>query len=227
MNPMEAQVNAVPDGIRLYRILVTAFEPFDGDSLNASLECARRLRPPKGTALFVREAPVVFSRCGDLMSRWLEETKPDAVLCLGQAAGRRGVSIERIAVNLMDARIPDNAGAQPRDLPIRPEGPDGLFATLPVRRMLDALAQRDIPAFLSDSAGTYVCNCLMYETLYLIRERGLSAIAGFVHIPSLREQGKDGFAMPLETAAEAAETCLQVLAAQGKTAKGGGQSLCL
>ncbi|MBQ8137769.1 MAG: pyroglutamyl-peptidase I [Clostridia bacterium] len=191
------------------RILLTAFDPFGGDETNASMLCAQAVKAPKGAELFVREMPTVFRRCRERMNALIDEMRPDVILCLGQAAGRRGVTIERIAVNLMDARIADNEGFCPRDLPIAPGGPDGLFATAPVRGMLDAVRARGIEASLSLSAGAFVCNCLLYETLSLIRERALPIRAGFVHIPTLLEQGKDGGGMPLSTAAEAVGLCLE------------------
>ena len=190
------------------RVLLTAFDPFGGDLTNASMLCARAVKAPEGTKITLQEMPTVFGRCRERMEALINEIRPDVILCLGQAAGRRGITIERIAVNLMDARIADNEGFQPRDLPIAPGGPDGLFATLPVRKMLCAVTSHGIEASLSLSAGTFVCNCLLYETLRLIAEKSLSIRAGFVHIPTLLEQGK-GEGMPLSDAAKAVSLCLE------------------
>lgn len=157
-------------------VLVTAFEPFGGSEENASL-AALSLLPERtdGLLLEKRVLPTAFGESWETLSRAAEEVRPDAVLCLGEAGGRREVTVERVAVNLMDARIPDNAGARPRDKSIDPYGPAAYFSTMPTREMAEAA-----DAALSYTAGTFVCNCIFYLSL-----RRFDVPCGFIHVPTL------------------------------------------
>lgn len=158
-------------------LLITAFEPFGGEKTNASLSALELLPEAVGRVLLKKAVlPTAFGESWEALERAIADTRPDALLCLGEAGGRRELTVERVAVNLMDARIPDNAGFQPRDIPIDPEGPAAYFATLPTREMAAASG-----AALSYTAGTFVCNYILYMALR--RFRGPS---GFLHIPTLR-----------------------------------------
>lgn len=171
------------------RILITAFEPFQQESINATME-ALALLPDSvhGHALIKRVLPVEFGKAISIMEGLVEELSPDAVISLGQATGRSDVTPERVAINVSDARIPDNGGNQPSDAPIRADGPAAYFSTLPVRDMIAAMKESGVPASLSNTAGTFVCNNLMYGLLDHLHRTGRHIPAGFIHIPATPAQ---------------------------------------
>ena len=143
------------------KILITAFEPFGGETINPALEAVSRLPERIGDAGIVTlRLPVVFGESAEALREAVRRERPEAVICVGQAGGRAGISIERVAINVEDARIPDNAGDQPRDRTIVPDGPAAYFSTLPIREMEKAVRDAGIPAAVSNSAGTYVCNSI-------------------------------------------------------------------
>lgn len=171
------------------KILVTGFEPFGGEEINPALELLGIL--PKevlGAEIDYLVLPTVFHQSAQVLEERLLAWRPDYILCLGQAGGRTGISPERVAINQDDASIPDNAGQQPIDQPIRSDGPAAYFSTLPIKAMVEALHESGIPATVSNSAGTFVCNHLMYQALYLAEKHLPDARAGFVHIPFLPQQ---------------------------------------
>ena len=170
------------------KLLLTAFDPFGGEETNASMALLDALPDRLGQAE-IRKCilPTVFRLAGDTACRAMDELAPDAVICLGQAGGRDALTPERAAINIMDARIPDNAGAKPADEPIDPDGPAAYFATLPIRPMAEAMTAAGAPARISDSAGTFVCNSVMYAVLRHADRRGLSVPCGFIHVPYLEE----------------------------------------
>ena len=171
------------------RILITAFEPFQQETLNATME-ALALLPDSahGHILIKRILPVEFGKAIDCIKALVDELSPDAVICLGQATGRSDVTPERVAINVSDARIPDNAGFQPADLPIREDGPAAYFSTRPLRAMTAAMKEAGVPASLSNTAGTFVCNNLMYGLLDHLDRTGRHIPAGFIHIPATPAQ---------------------------------------
>ncbi len=174
------------------RILVTGFEPFGGEKLNASWEAVSALPERLGSMEILRlRLPVTFEGCLTPVISAIRSMHPDAVLCVGQAEGRSAITPERVAINLDDARIPDNAGCQPADRPIRAGGPAAYFATLPVRRMADSIRDAGIPAVVSYTAGTFVCNHLMYGLLDFCAKECPEVRAGFIHVPCLHEQVSD------------------------------------
>ena len=170
-------------------ILITAFEPFQQETINATME-ALALLPDSahGHTLTRRILPVEFGKAITAIETLVEELSPDAVICLGQATGRADVTPERVAINVSDARIPDNGGFQPADLPIREDGPAAYFSTLPVRDMIAAMKKVGVPASLSNTAGTFVCNNLMYGLLDYLDRTGRHIPAGFIHIPATPAQ---------------------------------------
>lgn len=198
------------------RILLTGFAPFAGERINPAYEAVRRL-PDRiaGAELRKLEVPTDFARCGPAVEEVIRAWTPDIVLCAGQAGGRACVTVERVAVNLMDASIPDNAGAQPVDKPVAPEGPAAYFATVPVKAMVRRVREGGIPCQLSYSAGTYVCNCLMYRVLHMAALRYPGLRAGFVHVPYLEEQAAD---KPAGTPSAALETITRALALAAEAA---------
>ncbi len=168
-------------------ILVTAFDPFGGEDRNPALDAMRAL--PKtiaGARIATCVVPTEFNRSIRVVTEAIEKTQPAAVLAIGQAGGRAAVTPERVAINLDDARIPDNAGAQPLDQPIVADGPAAYFSTLPVKAMVQAIRDAGVPAELSHTAGTYVCNHLMYGILHHFRDSHTRG--GFVHVPYASEQ---------------------------------------
>ena len=171
------------------KILVTAFEPFGGELLNSSRE-ALTLADKKtaGADIVKLILPVVFGESARLLEAAVQREAPDAVLCLGEAGGRDLITPERVAINLEDARIPDNAGDQPTDRPVEPGGPDACFTTLPVKRMARAIREAGLPASVSLSAGSFVCNHLMYSLLRFCQRESPGTRAGFMHLPLLTAQ---------------------------------------
>jgi len=171
-------------------ILVTGFEPFGGSAQNPTAHLVAQLAAaaPEGVELQTAVLPVDRYAGPDQLIRTLIKTQPQQVLCLGEAGGRAVVSVERVAVNLLDFDIADNQENQPVDEPIQPEGPAAYFATLPVRRMVAQLVAAGIPAQISLSAGTYLCNQVMYTVLHYIHKHRLPIQAGFVHLPQLPAQ---------------------------------------
>ena len=199
------------------KILVTGFTPFGGEKINPSWEAVRRLPDHVGGAEIVkREIPTEFDASGAVLHGLLEQLRPDAVLCVGQYGGASCIRVERVAVNLRDARIADNAGRQPADEPVVAGAPDAYFASIPTRRIVDALRERDIPAQLSYSAGTFVCNNLLYCALHESTQRYPALRCGFVHVPFLPEQARDGGApsMSLKLMTEALTAAIGVITAE-------------
>jgi pyroglutamyl-peptidase len=168
-------------------VLVTGFEPFGGLLANPSLEVAKALDGRVVGAAAVRSAvlPVHHAEASAHVHRLLDETDPVAIVHLGLAPGRARIALERVAVNVMDYDTPDNAGYRARDEPCVAGGPPAYFATLPLPAILAALLAEDIPAYVSSTAGTYLCNQTMYTTLHALAQRPRPARAGFVHLPLL------------------------------------------
>jgi len=172
------------------RVLLTAFEPFGGEALNPSLEIALRLehRLIGDHLIEAQILPVAFAHTREPLQRRLLGEDFALVIGLGQAGGRSSISLERIAINLIDARIADNAGAQPIEQPVVAEGPAAYFTTLPVKSMLRALVDAGIPAQISFSAGSYVCNQVFYLLMHVLDQQRSSARAGLIHVPYLPAQ---------------------------------------
>jgi pyroglutamyl-peptidase len=165
-------------------VLLTGFEPFGGETENPSWEAVRALQGARiaGHRVEARCLPVVFGESIVAMRQAIRDTKPKLVVCVGQAGGRSAISLERVAINVDDARRPDNTGAAPIDSPVVAGGPAAYFSTLPIKRLRQALQRAGIPAEISNSAGTYVCNHVFYGLMHALRTRR-GVPAGFVHIP--------------------------------------------
>lgn len=179
------------------KILVTGFDPFGGESINPALEVIKSL--PKqiaGAEILLEEIPTVFYQAASVLEKAMVKYVPDIVLCIGQAGGRTELTPERVAINQDDARIPDNLGQQPIDTMIREDGQPAYFSTLPIKAMVEAIRAAGLPASVSNTAGTFVCNHLMYQALYLADKQIPKTKAGFLHIPFLPVQvfDKPGFA---------------------------------
>ena len=169
-------------------ILVTGFEPFGGQSLNPSWEVARALNglALEGAQVTSVQLPCVFAQALPALQQALAHLSPDIVLSLGQAEGRCDFSVERVAINVQDARIPDNAGAQPIDVPVIAGGPAAYFSTLPIKTLVAGLKAAGFPASVSQTAGTFVCNQVFYALQHTLA--GLGVHSGFMHLPLLPEQ---------------------------------------
>ncbi|OIK07513.1 pyroglutamyl-peptidase I [Streptomyces monashensis] len=184
------------------RVLITGFAPFDGERVNPSWQAASLVaaEPPAGLTVTAAELPCVFGESVTALRAAVRAADPELVLCLGQAGGRPGVTVERVAVNLDDARIPDNAGHRPVDEPVVPGGPAAYFSSLPVKACVAALRTAGVPAAVSHTAGTFVCNHVAYGLAHLIATELPHVRGGFVHVPWAPEQVTDGTAPALEPA---------------------------
>ncbi len=195
------------------RLLVTGFEPFDNESINPSKEVLNLLVPEEGIEIVTAVLPVVRFESLKRMEEKINEVKPDLILSIGQAGGRNCLSVERIGINCDDYRIPDAAGNQPCDEKIAEDGPDAYFATLPIRKMTEAASAAGIPAVISDTAGTYVCNHVLYGTLHMCHEKYPHIRCGFIHVPYLPAQcaGKNAPSMSLNDIAAGIQCAIRVL----------------
>ena len=171
------------------KILVTGFDPFGGETVNPALEAVKSLPSEiHGAEVHWVAIPTVFYKAAEVLETAIVRYQPDAVLCIGQAGGRASLTPERVAINQDDARIPDNQGNQPIDTPIRQDGQAAYFSTLPIKAMVQAIKEEGLPATVSNTAGTFVCNHLMYQALYLADKKFSDMRAGFMHIPYMTEQ---------------------------------------
>lgn len=171
------------------KFLITAFDPFGGEEINPALEAVRLLPERIGSASLVKlTVPTVFGASVETVAAAIERERPRAVLCVGQAGGRSSMSVERVAINCIDARIADNDGNQPVDTAVREKGPAAYFSTLPIKKLVKAMQAAGIPAAVSNTAGTFVCNQLLYGVLDSIAQKRLAIEAGFIHVPYLPAQ---------------------------------------
>lgn len=197
------------------KILLTAFDPFGDDDVNSALETMLRLPNEfTGMELIKLQIPTVFTDSSLAVIEAIHKYQPDVVVMLGMAGGRTAITPERVAINLDDANIKDNAGFQPSEQPIAAGGPAAYFSKLPVQGMVSAMRAGGIPATISNTAGTFVCNHLMYSVLDHICNHQLDIIAGFIHLPYLPEQVayRPGYAsMSLDKLVEGIEICLHVI----------------
>ncbi|MEU9519532.1 pyroglutamyl-peptidase I [Streptomyces sp. NPDC048224] len=184
------------------RVLVTGFAPFGGERVNPSWQAASLVaaEPPAGLTVTAAELPCVFGESLTVLRDAVRAEAPDLVLCLGQAGGRPGVTVERVAVNVDDARIPDNAGRQPIDEPVVPGGPAAYFSSLPVKACVAAMREAGVPAAVSNTAGTFVCNHVAYGLGHLVATEFPRLRGGFAHVPWAPEQVPDGTAPALPPA---------------------------
>ena len=193
------------------KIIVTGFDPFGGETINPSIECVKALPEIEGVELIRLELPTVFKESAKRLNEVINDVKPDAVLSVGQAGGRPGITMERIAINVDDARIPDNISQQPIDEAIQLDGEAAYFTTLPIKRIVKAIREAGIPAEVSNSAGTFVCNHIMYQALFAATKADKPFKAGFMHIPFIPEQTKDKPSLPLEESTKALQIAIETI----------------
>ncbi|MBQ4429448.1 MAG: pyroglutamyl-peptidase I [Clostridia bacterium] len=170
------------------KLLLTAFDPFGGEKVNPAQKAVSLVGNVGGIDIVKLTVPTVFRAASRIVIEAIRCEKPDAVLCIGQAGGRAAITPERVAINLMDARIADNASFAPSDEPIFPSAPDAYFSSLPIKKMVEAIRERGIPAEVSNTAGTFVCNELMYSVLHALKNEFPNTIGGFMHVPFIPEQ---------------------------------------
>ena len=203
------------------KILITGFEPFGGETLNPSWEVAKQLHGLQvmDAEVVAVQLPCVFATSVKCLSQALEMHQPRMVLSLGQADGRSDFSIERVAINVCDARIPDNQGAQPIDEPVVEGGPAAYFSTLPIKKMVAALKAQGFPAAISQTAGTFVCNQVFYGLQHALA--GRDVMSGFVHVPltpwqAAQRAGASLASMSTETLKLAVLCALEVMVQHAK-----------
>jgi pyroglutamyl-peptidase len=167
-------------------VLLTGFEPFGGETTNPSWTTVQAVRDAwntEGVSVHARELPVAFDLVGDALLSAIRETEPDIVICVGQAGGTAQIDVERVAINVDDARIPDNTGFQPIDEPIIAGGPAAYFSSLPIKAAVAAISELGIPAVVSQTAGTYTCNHVFYLLMHTLEAEHPGVRGGFVHVP--------------------------------------------
>lgn len=184
------------------KILISGFEPFGGSAINPTERLIHDIKSEIFANAEIRTVllPVHYDECAELLLKEVRSFEPDAVIACGVAGGRTAVTPERIAINTKDVPpesvIADNRGSRPQDEPIDPDGPDGLFSTLPIRAMVNRMKEAGIPATVSNTAGTYICNNTMYAVLNEIRKRQLPILAGFIHFPASTEMALEKPGLP-------------------------------
>ncbi|WP_457753375.1 pyroglutamyl-peptidase I [Thermococcus sp.] len=195
------------------KVLVTGFEPFGGENVNPSWEAVKMLPDVIENAEIVKyQLPVSFKKVRELLPEIISKKKPEVIILTGQAGGRTNITVERVAINVMDSTKEDNDGYKPEDEPIFEDAPVAYFSTLPIKRIVRALRENKIPAMVSNTAGTYVCNTAMFTALHYVATNGLNAKAGFIHVPYIPEQvlEKNAPSMPLEIIKRAIEIAVRV-----------------
>ena len=208
------------------KVLITGFDPFGGETMNPAWEAVKLLKDEIGGAQIIKlQIPTVVGKSIQRIHEKTQEVHPDVVISVGQAGGRFGVTPERVAINVTDARIPDNEGNQPIDVPIFEDGDTAYFSNLPVKAMVQAIKRAGYPSVLSNSAGTYICNHVMYGILYYIQKEFPGVRGGFIHVPYATAQVVDkpqtpsmsltDIAASLEAAIEAAVSCEKDITAIG------------
>lgn len=202
------------------KVLITGFDPFDNDSVNPSWESVSRMKEEIAGANIVKlQVPTVFHRSIQVIREAIIRERPDVVLSVGQAFGRGDITPERVGINISDASIPDNEGNQPTDEPIFADGDDAYFSTLPVKAMVARIQACGIPASVSTTAGTFVCNHVLYGVQYLIHKEFPGIRSGFIHIPCLPRQTVERRFMPSMNLADdivALEAAVEAIVAHDK-----------
>lgn len=197
------------------RFLITGFDPFNNEKLNPSLECIKLLPDYIDENQIIKlEIPTVFKKSLRIIENAINEHDPDVIISIGQASGRSDITPERIAINIVDASIKDNEGNRPIDTVIFKDGKSAYFSTLPIKAMVKKMVVNNISASVSNSAGTFVCNHVMYGTLYLIEKKYPNIKAGFIHIPKIPSQvdlNSNTPSMELKTIVKALNICINAV----------------
>ena len=216
------------------KILVTGFDPFGGEKINPALETIKRLPDTiLGAQIIKLEIPTVVGKSLAKIKEAVEKENPDVVLSIGQAGGRSEITVERVGINIDDCRIPDNEGNQPIDEPVVKGGPAAYFVTVPIKAIVENIKAHNIPASISNTAGTFICNHVCYGVAHLAAARtaaGKPMKSGFIHIPFLPEQviGKPALtpSMSLETIVSGITHALEAIVEHGSDIKVSGGKIC-
>lgn len=212
------------------KILVTGFDPFGGEPINPALEAVKKLSKQIGNAeVIALEIPTVFNKSLEKIEEAIHLYQPDVVLSIGQAGGRFGITPERVAINVDDARIKDNEGNQPVDTSVYADGENAYFTNLPVKAMVAEMVKEGLPASLSNTAGTFVCNHVMYGILYMINKKYPHMRGGFIHVPYIPQQvaGKPNTpSMSLEDITRGLEICIKVISETTEDIKVAAGTIC-
>ena len=212
------------------KILVTGFDPFGGEPINPAIESVKKLPDNiAGAEIIKLEIPTVRKKSLEKIEKAINEHNPDVILSIGQAGGRFDISIERVGINLDDFRIPDNEGNEIIDEPIFPDGENSYFVKLPVKAMVQNVQKNNIPASVSYTAGTFVCNHVLYGVLYLIEKKYKGKKSGFIHIPFLPQQVVDKRNMPsmeLNTIVKGLTAAIEAIVKNNEDIKEVGGTVC-
>lgn len=212
------------------KILITGFDPFGGEKVNPALEAVKMLPDNiEGAEVYKIEIPTVFRKSLEKIEENILKINPDVVISIGQAGGRFGITPERVAINIDDARIEDNEKNQPIDLPIYEDGEAAYFSNLPVKAIVKEMIENGIPASLSNTAGTFVCNHVMYGVLYLANKKYKNIRAGFIHVPYIPSQvinKPNTPSMALEDIVKGLELSIKAIVLNEKDIKTLGGAIC-
>lgn len=179
------------------KILVTGFDPFGGEPINPAIETVKRLPDViAGAEILKLEVPTVCHKSLQVIDEAIKKYDPDVILSIGQAGGRPDITVERVGINVDDCRIPDNEGNQKIDEPVYPDGPAAYFVTIPIKAMVQKIQSKGIPASISNTAGTFVCNHVTYGVCHLVATKYPGKRSGFIHIPYLPQQVTNKSNMP-------------------------------
>ena len=212
------------------KVLITGFDPFGGEKINPAWEAVKGIKDIiEGAKIIKLEIPTVFNKSIEKVKEAMELEKPDIVLCIGQAGGRYDMTVERVAINVDDARIEDNEKNQPIDIPVFEDGENAYFSNLPIKAMVEEIKGQGIPASISNSAGTFVCNHIMYGVLYHINKTYKNMRGGFIHVPFINEQvldKKNQPYMPVEHISKAIEAAIKAAVINNEDIKKSGGAIC-
>ncbi|MGL6114632.1 MAG: pyroglutamyl-peptidase I [Cetobacterium sp.] len=205
------------------RVLITGFDPFGGEKINPAWEAIKGIKDTIGDIEVIKlEIPTVFHRATEVIMEGAKACEPDVIIAVGQAGGRYDMTVERVAINIDDARIADNEGAQPIDVKIYEDGENAYFSNLPIKAMVEEMKKEGIPASVSNTAGTFVCNHVMYSIMYHIEKNKIAKKGGFIHVPYIPEQVVDKKNVPyMETSriTKALEAAIKAIGANEKDIK--------
>lgn len=212
------------------KVLVTGFDPFGGESINPALEAVKMLpNNISGAEVIKLEIPTVFRKALEKIEENIEKYNPDIVLSIGQAGGRFGITPERVAINIDDARIKDNEGNQPIDEVIYEDGEAAYFTNLPIKAMVKEVQEGGLPASVSNTAGTFVCNHVMYGVLYMAHKKYKNLKGGFIHVPYIPKQvvAKPNMpSMSIEDISRGLELCIKAAVENNEDLKTVGGEIC-
>ena len=212
------------------KVLITGFDPFGGESINPALEAVKKLPDTiAGAEVIKLEIPTVFRKSLEKIEENIKKHNPDIVISIGQAGGRFGITPERVAINIDDARIPDNETNQPIDLPIIEDGETAYFTTLPIKSMIEEMKNGGIPCSVSNTAGTFVCNHVMYGILYMASKKYPNIRGGFIHVPYIPSQVLDKPNMPsmsIDDITKGLELCIKAAVTNNDDIKVTGGTIC-